>query len=170
MTQQNDTDILQEELLEDLEEQQENISDNQQNNELEKLKDLLARTQADYINFKTRSQRDKEDMIFFLKYDILKKILPRVDDLERILKNTNQQEQETSIFQANVAMYKSFLRDLESLWVSSFDSIWKELNPDIHEVMTQIPSETPWIIIEEFEKWYMLWDRVLRVAKVVVWA
>jgi molecular chaperone GrpE (heat shock protein) len=56
-----------------------------QNDEISKLKDLLARTQADYNNFKQRSERDRQDMIFFLKQDIFKKILPRIDDLERII-------------------------------------------------------------------------------------
>jgi molecular chaperone GrpE (heat shock protein) len=43
---------------------------------------------ADYENFKKRVERDRQDMIFFLKSDIFKKILPRLDDLERIINNT----------------------------------------------------------------------------------
>ena len=57
--------------------------------------------------------------------------------------------------------------DLEKMWVKTFDSKWTEVDPNKHEVMTQIPGEE-WIIVDEFEKWYMLEDRVLRVAKVVV--
>lgn len=144
--------------------------DQNQNDEISKLKELLARTQADYNNFKMRSERDRQDMIFFLKYDIFKKILPRVDDLERIIKNTKDEEKQTSIYEAVLAMHKNYSKDLESMWVLSFESIWMEVDPDKHEVMTQIPSETPWVIIDEFEKGYTLWDRVLRVAKVIVWA
>jgi molecular chaperone GrpE len=59
--------------------------------EEEKCKDILARTMADFENFKKRTQRDKQDMIFFLKQDIFKKILPRLDDLERIIKNTPEE-------------------------------------------------------------------------------
>lgn len=69
-----------------------------------------------------------------------------------------------------MALQKSLLRDIESLWVVAFESIWTEVDPNKHEVMTQIPSQTPWLIIDEFEKWYMLWDKVLRIAKVIVWA
>jgi len=61
--------------------------------EFQKLKDLLSRTQADFDNFKKRTERDKEDMIFFLKSDIFKKILPRLDDIERIIKNTPEDMQ-----------------------------------------------------------------------------
>lgn len=135
-----------------------------------KLKELLARTQADYQNFKMRSERDREDMIFFLKYDIFKKILPRVDDLERMIKNTPENEKAWALFQWVLALEKALKRDLDTLWVKPFDSIWNEIDPSKHEVMTQIPSETPWIIVDEFEKWYILGDRVLRVAKVIVWA
>jgi molecular chaperone GrpE len=69
-----------------IEEQVEEIQKDE--SEIGKLKDMLARNQADFDNFKKRTERDKDDMIFFLKLDIFKKILPRLDDLERIIKNT----------------------------------------------------------------------------------
>jgi molecular chaperone GrpE len=78
----------------DLYEKQEEIIEEQieeiqkDESEIGKLKDMLARNQADFDNFKKRTERDKDDMIFFLKLDIFKKILPRLDDLERIIKNT----------------------------------------------------------------------------------
>lgn len=162
-----DKDLQENEVLEENENQEESLENN--GGEIEKLKEMLARTQADYNNFKMRSERDRQDMIFFLKYDIFKKILPRIDDLERIIKNTKDEEKQTSIYEAILAMHKNYLKDLESMWVTSFESVWNEIDPDKHEVMTQIPSETPWVIVDEFEKGYMLWDRVLRVAKVIVW-
>gem|GEM_PF-613929 len=67
--------------------------------EITKLKDLLARTQADFSNFKMRSERDREDMMFFLRHDILKRILPRVDDLERMLKNTPEIERTGALYE-----------------------------------------------------------------------
>ncbi len=165
----NDLTDLQEEIsdLEETLEENENTT-KKESQEVLKLKELLARTQADYQNFKMRSERDREDMIFFLKYDIFKKILPRIDDLERMIKNTPENDKAGAIYEWILVLEKSLKRDLENLWVKPFDSIGQEVNPDMHEVMTQIPSEKPWIIVDEFEKWYMLWDRVLRVAKVIV--
>ncbi len=69
-----------------IEEQEEEIEKDE--GQIAKLKDTVIRVQADLENFKKRTERDKADMVFFLKSDIFKKILPRVDDLERILKNT----------------------------------------------------------------------------------
>lgn len=136
--------------------------------EIARLKDMLARTQADYENFKRRVDRDKEDMIFFLKSDIFWKILPRVDDLERVVNSTPEDLKGNVLFTGVETTLKSFLKDLEKLWVQSFDSKWEKVNPDKHDVMTQVPWEE-WIIIDEFVKGYSLGDRVLRHAKVVVW-
>lgn len=137
------------------------------NPEVEKLKDLLFRTQADFENFKKRTQRDRDDMIFFLKTDIFKKVLPRIDDLERIIKNTPEDLRNSALYEWIIAMEKNFKKDLESFKVKSFESIWEEIDPNKHDVMTKIPWKD-WIIVDEFEKWYELDWRVLRVAKVVV--
>ena len=64
-TQDFDDLALETETLENQEE--ENISENHENDEIQKLKEQLLKTQADYQNFKMRSERDKSDMIFFLK-------------------------------------------------------------------------------------------------------
>ncbi|MGE4443524.1 MAG: nucleotide exchange factor GrpE [Candidatus Altimarinota bacterium] len=140
------------------------------NEEILKLKENLARTQADYQNFKMRSERDRQDMMFFLKHDILKKILPRVDDLERMIKNTPEDQRNGVIYEGVLVLEKSLKRDLEALGVTPYVSLGEEVNPDLHEVMTQIPSENPGKIVDEFEKGYMLGERVLRVAKVIVGA
>ncbi len=148
-----------------IQEQQEEISKDE--SEIVKLKDMLARSAADLENFKKRTERDKADMVFFLKLDIFKAILPRIDDLERIIKNTPEDLQNGPVYEGVLTLQKTFLKDLKKLWVDSFDSIGQKVDPDKHEVMTQVPGEEG-KIIDEFEKWYILWEKVLRVAKVVV--
>jgi molecular chaperone GrpE len=148
-----------------IEEQVEEIQKDE--SEIGKLKDMLARNQADFDNFKKRTERDKDDMIFFLKLDIFKKILPRLDDLERIIKNTPEDMTSWALFEWVITLQKQLLKDVTKMWVIVFESKGEEVNPDKHEVMTQVPGEE-WRIVDEFEKWYMLWERVLRVAKVVV--
>lgn len=136
----------------------------------EKCRDILARTMADFDNFKKRTERDRTDMIFFLKQDIFKKILPRLDDLDRMIKNTPEDLKNNALFEWVLWMQTKMIDDLDKMWVKSFDSKWEEVNPDMHDVMTTVPGQKEWIIFDEFEKGYMLWDRVLRHAKVVVWA
>ena len=151
--------------LEDAIHPEENISP-----EDEKCKDILARTVADFDNFKKRTERDRTDMIFFLKQDILKKILPRLDDLDRMVKNTPEELRNNPLFEWVIWMQTKMIDDLDKLWVKPFISKWESVNPDMHDVMTTVPGQKEWIIFDEFEVGYMLNDRVLRHAKVVVWA
>lgn len=135
--------------------------------EIDKLKDTLARTQADYKNFQTRTERDKIDMIFFIKQDVFKKILPRLDDMERIIHSTPEEHTTGPIFDGLKLVYSKLLDDVSKLWVKHFESKGQKLDPEKHDVMTQVPGEEG-IIVDEFEKWYELDGRVLRHAKVVV--
>ena len=150
---------------EKLEEQEKKESEKQ--NSEDKTKEILAKTLADFDNYKKRVERDKKDMIFFLKADILKNILPRIDDIERIIKNTPDDLKWNALFEGILSLEKKLLTDLEKLWVKPFNSIWETVNPD---VMTTVPWKETWIIFDEFEKWYLLEGKVLRHAKVIVWA
>ena len=167
-------DILEqmEDEIEEVENETENIENETEelSEEDEKCKDILLKTQADFANFKARTERDKADMVFFLKQDILKKVLPAIDDLDRIIKATLDEHKETPIYEGVVALHKKLSWDLEKMWVKAFDSLWEEVDPDKHEVMTTVPWQKEGVIFDEFEKGYMLDGRVLRHAKVVVWA
>lgn len=149
---------------------EEKIEEENTENTWNKAKEMLAKVTADFENFKKRTERDKEDMIFFLKSDILKKILPRLDDMERILKNTPEDMRENPLYEWIVSMQKKLISDLKSMWVESFESIWEEVNPDLHDVMSAVPGKEAGIIFDEFEKGYMLNWKVLRHAKVIVGA
>ena len=181
MTKNEKDDIEEQDIVDEMEKEIEEIEDDEgevdekklneavnSNPSVEKLKETLAIISADFENFKKRTDRDRSDMIFFLKSDIFKKILPRIDDLERIIKNTPEDLQVWPLFEWICVLEKNFKKDIISLWVDYFESIWNEVDPDKHDVMTQIPWKE-WIIIDEFEKWYMLSGRVFRHAKVVVW-
>ena len=181
MTQHTKDDIQNEDILEEIQDEIHDIENEEwsidedklddaihpgDSDEVGKLKDALARTTADLENFKKRTDRDRADMIFFLKSDILNKILPRVDDIERMIKNTPEDMQQGALFEGLQALEKSLKKDLTSLWVEAFVSIWESVDPEKHDVMTQAPGEEG-MIIDEFETGYMLGERVLRHAKVV---
>ena len=137
--------------IKELDEKDEEISSSN-SDELNLLKDALARKQADYENFKKRVERDREDMIHFMKADILKKTLPWLDNIERIIKNTPEELKNWVVFEWVLAIEKAMKTDLEKMWVVCFESKWCEINPDMHEVMTQVPWEE-WKVVDEFEKW-----------------
>lgn len=181
MTNEEKNKIEEEDILEEMEQEIEEIENEDGwideeklcdaiNPEDEKCKDILARTMADFDNFKKRTERDRVDMIFFLKQDIFKKILPRLDDLDRMIKNTPEELQNNALFEWITSMQSKLIEDLDKMWVKPFESKWEEVNPDRHDVMTTVPGQKEWIIFDEFERGYMLGDKVLRHAKVVVWA
>lgn len=147
---------------------EEKIQQEHTQNSKDKTKEMLAKVTADFENFKKRTERDREEMIFFLKSDILKKILPRVDDLERVIKNTKEENKSTPLYEGIIVMHKKLLSDLKSLWVESFESLGQEVNPDLHDVMSAVPGKEAGVIFDEFEKGYMLNGKVMRHAKVIV--
>lgn len=172
----NDDGTINEEKLEEITDIEDNIDEeiNEPEEKLnlvdEKCRDILARTMADFDNFKKRTERDKQDMIFFLKQDIFIKILPRLDDLERIIKNTPDDLQNNPLYEWVISMQTKLVEDLKKMWVKQFNSNWEKINPEMHDVMTAVPWKEKDIIFDEFEKGYMLGDKVLRAAKVIVWA
>lgn len=134
--------------------------------EVKNLKNALVRAQADYQNLLMRVERDRADMIHFLSAKILLPLLAQVDTLERAVKLKAEVEGD-SFVDGIRSMFAGFQKYLESQGVTPFDTIGHEVDPDRHDVMTEMAGESG-KIIAEFEKGYMLRDRVLRHAKVVV--
>jgi molecular chaperone GrpE len=93
-----------------------------------------------------------------------------LDDLERMLKNTPEEDRKWPLYEGLVTLEKKLKDDLEKMWVKAFKSCGQEVDPDKHEVMTTIPWKKENVICDEFEKGYTLDWRVLRHAKVVVGA
>lgn len=135
--------------------------------ELEKLRGSLSRAQADYANLLKRVERDKMDMISFITANIVKKFLPTVDNLERALASVPVDIAEQKWTDGIRATLQGLMKQLESVGVQAFVSLGQEVDTERHEVMSQTPGEEG-IIVTEFEKGYLLHDRVIRHAKVIV--
>lgn len=133
--------------------------------EITRLQEALARSQADYQNLVMRNERDKADMVHFLSTKILLPLLTQVDNLERAVKLKDGIEWDAFVDGVR-SVFSGFQKYLESQKVTAFESLGQEVNPDRHDVMTEMPGESG-KIISEFEKGYLIGDRVLRHAKVV---
>lgn len=135
--------------------------------DLEKLRGSLFRAQADYANLLKRVERDKADMTAFITANVIKKFLPTVDNLERALATIPAEIAEHGWTDGIRVTLQELLKRLESMGVQSFESVGQESDSERHEVMSQTPGAEG-VIINEFEKGYMLHGRVIRHAKVVV--
>lgn len=144
----------------------ENTPKNALSEENQLLKEKLSRAQADYQNLLMRNERDRKEMHFYLMEKILRGLLPQIDHLERAMKIAEGVKDDAFVDGVR-SVVQGLEKYLASHGVESFESVGKEVDPDRHEVLSQMPGEEG-KILQEFEKGYILNDRVLRHAKVVV--
>lgn len=144
-------------------------------NELEEensaLKDQYLRKQADFENFRKRMLRDKEDAIKYANTSLLSDIITIIDDFERAIR-AGADAQDVESFKTGIELIeKQFVGMLERKYgLKRFDSEGEEFDPEKHEAITTEPSaeHDEQIVLEDYQKGYMLHDRVLRHAKVKV--
>lgn len=141
-------------------------SSSSHDDELARLRESLARSQADYQNLVMRGERDRHEMMSFLSAKLVMPLLSPVDNLERAVKLKEWVEWDGFVDGVR-SVLGSMQKYLESQGVTAFLSVWEEVDPTKHDVMTQGPGEEG-KIVSEFEKGYMIGERVLRHAKVVV--
>lgn len=133
--------------------------------------DRYKRLFAEFENFRRRTAKERIEMITGANADLLKDLLPVVDDLNRAVK-AGDAGQDAAAFAEGVKLVQNKLRNtLERKGLKPFDSIGEPFDADRHEAITQIPAPTEDLknkVVDEIEKGYMLGERVLRFAKVVV--
>jgi molecular chaperone GrpE len=130
-------------------------------------KDGWARAQADFQNYKKRIERDNELTYVTMKGDIVKKILPVLDDLERALQN---RPAENSWAGGIELIARKLQNVLESEGIKRIEAEGAEFDPNFHEAITHEPADgvQSGFVIGVVQNGYMLGDRVIRPALVRV--
>jgi molecular chaperone GrpE len=137
----------------------------------EELKDKYLRLFADFDNYKKRMAKERLELIDTAGKDILKNILPVVDDFERAQKALENSEDVAALKEGFNLLYNRLVKTLEAKGVKVMESNQAEFNPDLHEAITEIPApseEAKGKVFDTVEKGYYLNDKILRYAKVVV--
>ncbi|NWG01679.1 MAG: nucleotide exchange factor GrpE [Syntrophaceae bacterium] len=132
--------------------------------------DRLLRTAADLENYKKRAAKEKEEWTKFANEDLLKAILPFIDNLERAV-NHAQKVVDTGVLIEGVRLtLQQLLQTLNRFGLSTFESVGKPFDPSMHEAMLVVETDKlePNQVVEEFQKGYLLNDRLLRPATVSV--
>ena len=132
--------------------------------------DRLLRLAADFENYKKRAAREKEDWTKFANEDLIKAILPFIDNLERAV-NHAQKVADTGVLIEGVRLtLQQLLQALNKFGLSSFESVGKPFDPAMHEAMLVVETNQhePNQVVEEFQKGYLLNNRLLRPATVSV--
>jgi molecular chaperone GrpE len=160
--------------LEEEQEKEEESIESLKNN-LEKLKiekdelyKKFLRAMADIDNLRKRTEKEKREFYNVILSEILLSMLPIMDDFERAL--SNQTEQNEAFRKGIELIYKNFKDTLSKFGLKPIEAVGTEFNPFYHEAIFKIDSEEvdrP-IVIEEFQKGYLLNDKLLRPSLVRV--
>ncbi|MEK7264066.1 MAG: nucleotide exchange factor GrpE [Bacteroidota bacterium] len=135
-----------------------------------KLKDQMLRKAAEFENYKRRISADNAVFMQFAGEKLLKDILPIMDDLLRSLQATKETKSFETLYSGVELIANKFSKTLEKNGVKPFDSVGTAFDVNLHDVLMSIPRNDmeDHTILEEVEKGYMMHDKVLRHAKVVV--
>lgn len=137
--------------------------------ELAELKDLLKRVQADFENFRKRSQREKEEFAHFANTDLILKILPVLDNFKLALEHLPKDLEKNEWVHGIWHIEKQLQQVLNDEGVQEITTLGQEFDPYLHEAVEEVESKLPaGTVIEEILAGYTLKDKVIRHAKVKV--
>lgn len=125
------------------------------------------RAQADFINYKRRVEQERADFNRFANANFALALLPALDDLERAIAAVPHRYARHEWVEGVRLVARKFKTILEGQGVKAIEALGQPFDPNFHEALRQAPGKEG-IIIEEFQKGYMLNDKLLRPAKVVV--
>lgn len=134
------------------------------------LQDKMKRQMAEFDNFRKRTDKEKSAMFEMGASDVIKKLLPVVDNFERGFKTISDEEKESPFAVGMDMVYKQTIKMLEELGVKPIEAVGSEFNPDFHNAVLHVEDDSVGenIIIEEFEKGYIYKETVIRHSMVKV--
>jgi len=138
--------------------------------EKEKAEKYLAnwqRAQADFINYKRRSEQEKAETAKFANSVLMLSLLPVLDDLERAFNFVLPELAEPSWVEGVRLIERKMKATLEAQGLSAIEALGKPFDPNFHEAVRQDRGKEG-IVIEEVQKGYKFHDRVIRPSRVVV--
>jgi len=125
------------------------------------------RAQADFINYKRRSEQEKEEIGKFANTMLMLNLLPILDDLERAFTSTPPQMAKLTWVDGIRLIERKLRASLEAQGLSQIKALGEPFDPKFHEAAMHGKGKEG-IVIEELQKGYMLHDRVIRPTMVVV--
>ena len=138
--------------------------------EKERAQSYLAnwqRAQADFINYRRRSEQEKEELSQFARSALILNLLPALDDLERALASIPADIAQHSWVEGIRLIGRKLRGILETEGLSAIQAVGEPFDPRVHEAIRQEKGEEG-IVLEEAQKGYKFRDRVIRPSKVVV--
>ena len=139
-------------------------------NKLQETEDKLLRLAAEFENTKKRLDREREISLKYAEENILKDILPGIDNIERAMEQGRESNSIESLLEGVELTRNGLLATLEKYGVKAIESIGQPFDPNIHEALAMEEAENiePNLVLREYLKGYLFKERLLRPAKVIV--
>ncbi len=138
--------------------------------ELERWRDLAYRSQAELDNFRKRISREQQEARAFANADLLRALLPILDNFAMGLEAARAESESSVIFQGMNMVHRQIEEFLREMGVQEVESLGKPFDPNLHEAMSQEPSDSvpEGTVLRVMRRGYKLKDRLLRAACVSV--
>jgi molecular chaperone GrpE len=139
--------------------------------QIAELNDKYLRLYSEFDNFRKRTMKEKSELIKTASEDVLKSVLPVIDDFERAIKANEAITDATPIKEGILLIYNKLKNSTQLKGLTALESIGQDFNADTMEAITHIPAtdeSQKGKVVDEVEKGYKLGDKVIRYAKVVV--
>ena len=154
------------------EEQQEtaNVADEKPAEEQIDWRDKYIRLQAEFDNFRKRTLREKMELVQTGGSDVLKAILPILDDMQRAIAASEKSEDIAALREGERLVEKKFIDTLRQKNVTEIEALGEDFNEELHEAVARFAAgeDKRGKVIDVVQRGYKLGDKILRFAKVVV--
>jgi molecular chaperone GrpE len=137
----------------------------------EELNDQFLRFRAEFANYKKRVEREQIEYSDYLKGELVKKLLPVLDDFDHMMDKSEGKDSKGSILEGAQMIHGKFLDILKDYGVEKIESLGKQFDPQVHEalMMEKIDDETKnGVVINVYQEGYKLKEKLLRPSKVIV--
>lgn len=140
--------------------------------EVNDLKDKYLRLYSDFENFRKRTAREKQELVLTAGEEVIKTLLPVVDDFQRALKFSNETEEGKVAAEGYQLIYTKLWKALEQKGLRPMEIIGEPFDAEFQEAITQIPAgdENKGKVVDVIETGYFLYEKPIRFAKVVIGA
>ena len=136
----------------------------------EEQHDQMLRTIAEFDNSRKRAEREKEESLKYALESFVKELIPMIDGIERAIQSTKESQDVDALAEGVEMIYKGILSTLEKRGVTPIEAVNEPFDPMQHEAVMHVESEDvpENNVIEEWQKGYMLHNRVIRPSMVSV--
>jgi len=139
--------------------------------EIADLKDKHLRLFSEFDNFRKRNAKERIELFKTANADLMLDLLPVLDDFDRALKSFEETEDVAAVKEGVSYIQNKFKTTLEKKGLKCMEAKGKDFDTDFHEAITEIPAPSEELkskVVDVAEKGYLLNDKVIRYAKVIV--